>query len=62
MKNINEKLLEAVKSNEIEEVRKLIEEGADVNVVDGWGDTALHKASRFGRSDVVKMLIEAGAK
>ena len=34
MNNLNEKLLEAVKLNEIEEVKMLIEAGADVNVVD----------------------------
>ncbi len=61
MNNLNEKLLEAVKSNEIEEVKKLIKEGADVNVVDKYGKTALHKASYWGYSKIVKMLIEKGA-
>jgi ankyrin repeat protein len=61
MKNINEKLLEAVRLNEIEEVKKLIEKGADVNVVDEYGATALYWASYKGHSEIVKILIEAGA-
>jgi ankyrin repeat protein len=61
MKNINEKLLEAVRLNKIEEVKKLIEKGADVNVVDEYGATALYWASYKGHSEIVKMLIEAGA-
>jgi ankyrin repeat protein len=40
----------------------LIEGGADVNaVVDKNGATALHFASYQGHSEIVKMLIEAGA-
>ncbi len=62
MKNINEKLLEAVRLNKIEEVKKLIAKGADVNVVDEYGATALYWASYKGHSEIVKMLKEAGAK
>ena len=61
MKNINEKLLEAVRLNKIEEVKKLIEKGADLNVVDEYGATALHWASQEGHSEIMKMLIKAGA-
>ena len=34
MKNINKQLFEAVELNEIKEVKRLIEEGANVNAVD----------------------------
>ena len=61
MNNLNEQLFKAVKSNEIEEVKKLIDAGADVNVVNVDGETALYWASYKGRSEIVKMLIEAGA-
>ena len=62
MKNINEQLFEAVLSNKIKEVKRLIEEGADVNVVNKYGRTALYSASRDGYSEIVKMLIEAGGE
>ena len=62
MNNLNEKLLEAVRLNEIEEVRKLIEAGADVNAVCEYKRTALYFASLWGYSEIVKMLIDAGAK
>ena len=63
MNNINEQeqLFKTVELNKIDEVKKLIEAGADVNAVDKNGITALQRASSWGRSDVVKMLIEAGA-
>jgi ankyrin repeat protein len=63
MKNINEQeqLFKTVELNKIDEVKKLIEAGADINAVDKNGITALQRASSWGRSDVVKMLIEAGA-
>jgi ankyrin repeat protein len=40
----------------------LIEAGADVNMVDEDGETALYWASQEGYSEIVKMLEEAGAK
>ena len=61
MKNINEQLFKAVELNEIKEVKRLIEEGANVNAVDEDGMTALYWASRWGYSEIVKMLIEKGA-
>ena len=62
MKKINEQLFKAVELNKIEEVKKLIEKGADLNVVNENGATALHWASQEGHSEIVKILKEAGAK
>ena len=62
MKNINEKLLKAVESNKIEEVKRLIEEGADVNVVDEDGETALLCASHWARIVTGKQIGRASCR
>ena len=41
--------------------RLLIESGASVNARDYMGDTVLHKACRYGNSELVKLLIESGS-
>ena len=61
MKNLDKELFKAVILNEIKEVKRLIEAGANVNVVDKDGETALLWASFWRCSNVVKILIEAGA-
>lgn len=42
-------------------VRLLLESGANVNATDDLDNTALHHAVRWGRTDVVHMLLDAGA-
>ena len=42
-------------------VRRLIDEGVDVNVWDNWGRTALSFASREGHVEVVRILVTANA-
>jgi ankyrin repeat protein len=54
-------LMDAVKANAIETVRKLIQEGADVNGLDVNGDAPLVIAAYEGHTEIVKMLLEAGA-
>jgi ankyrin repeat protein len=43
-------------------LKKLIEKGADVNLHNWLGWTALMGASQNGHTDIVMLLIEAGAK
>ncbi len=43
-------------------VRALIAAGADVNVADGDGTTALHWAAYHGDSELVAALLAAGAR
>ena len=40
----------------------LLKHGAEVNVADKYGDTALTEVARYGHSDVVELLLEHGAE
>lgn len=55
-------LLRAAASGDLDEVRRLLQTGADVNQpVDGIGITALMFAARRGDVEMVKLLLKAGA-
>lgn len=60
-KQLNKKLVEAVKDSDVKEVKLLIQEGADVNLKIKEDFTALMFAVNFGLTDIVKLLIENGA-
>jgi ankyrin repeat protein len=46
-----------------EQVRQLLRSGIDLNIADNEnGDTALNWATRMGKSEMVKLLVEAGAR
>ncbi len=45
----------------IEVIKYLIEQGADVNSQDYFGDSALHEAIREDKLDIFKILAQAGA-
>jgi len=49
-------------SRDLETVRTLIEQGADVNMAQAGGYTPLHQAAAAGLVEVTKILLEAGAK
>ena len=59
-------LLKAVEEGNFREVKRLIESGVDVNerslYKDMWGNTALHLAVGSGSLEMVKYLVEHGAK
>ena len=57
----NTGLLEAVKNNEIAEVRSLLAAGADVNFVGPEGWTSLHWAAWYANIEMVELLVDAGA-
>jgi len=42
-------------------VHLLLKNGADVNVTNKRGETALHYAIRFNRTDLVSILLQSGA-
>ncbi|TFD93999.1 hypothetical protein E3T61_03095 [Cryobacterium lactosi] len=54
-------LASAAAYGQIDQVKSLLDEGADPNLVDMDGDTALVHAARGGHLDVVGLLLESGA-
>ena len=59
---LNERLIKASEDGDINKVKQLIEEGADVNHAENKdGNTPLIWASRYGYFNIVKELIEHGA-
>ena len=52
---------DAAMRGDTDKVRALLREGADVNVAQGDGMTALHRAAKIGEADMARMLIYAGA-
>ena len=54
-------IIEALKAGDLEAARTLVVEGADVNLPQGDGATALHWAAHRNDLDAATLLIEAGA-
>lgn len=55
-------LYDAVERGDINTVKELIAEGAKTDVKEGvYAQTALHAAARNGRSDIIRILLDAGA-
>lgn len=60
-RKLNERLMNAVKNNQREEVKFLLNAGADVNAKDVYGSTPLHFATNYARSHIMELLVEYGA-
>jgi ankyrin repeat protein len=54
-------LMTAASSGDLELVRLLLENGADVNAIDTWGLTPLSYAISYQKIEIVRLLIEQGA-
>ena len=52
---------DAAQNGDLDSVRRLVEAGADVNTPHGDGMTALHWAAESGDTEIVEVLIYAGA-
>ena len=55
-----ESIFDAAGADDLEKVRALLEQGADVNAASGDGMTALHRAARTGNLAMAELLIGAG--
>jgi ankyrin repeat protein len=53
--------MKAVKNNDVAQVKALIQQGVNVNELDGSGDAPLVMAAYEGHTEIVKLLLEAGA-
>jgi ankyrin repeat protein len=54
-------LMKAVQKNDVDRARTLIAAGANVNELDPNGDAPLVMAAYLGHTEIVKLLLEAGA-
>ena len=59
---LTQALFAAVTNGRVDEVKKLIAQGADVNVVDEYGRTPLHITAAAGQVEIVKLLLAHGAR
>lgn len=57
----NEMLLQAAIDGDVEEVRRILREGAEIETRNTLGETALHLACRFNHKDIVLLLLKEGA-
>src|SRR6185503_5467228 len=58
---MNKEWKAATKHADLEKVRRLVENGADINSKDEYGQTALMNAAHRGQFDLVRLLLEKGA-
>ena len=56
---LNEQMIKAVDNRDTKTVRKMLEQGADPNVQDNSGYTALTYACRNGEPEMIQMLLDA---
>ncbi len=60
--DLSERLLEAARAGDVEQINTLLGQGADVNASTRYGATALHYASDKGHFEAVKLLLSRGAQ
>jgi len=60
MRKVDEALLEAAEIGDYNGIVKAIQAGADMNIKNEDGETALTLASSMGLTDIVELLIDAG--
>ena len=58
LNRLNDMLLEAAKENDYMKLINALDEGADVNVKDNWGNNSLHYAVKNRNNLIVRALLE----
>lgn len=61
MSNLNQLLMEAVQSSDLEEVRKLVKKGADINYIDTWNNCAIFTAAWEANIEALDIYHSLGA-
>ena len=61
MASINLKLDDAINRGNLEEVKELLSQGADIEYQDSFGSTPLMNASWIGSTELVEYLLSRGA-
>ncbi len=59
---ISDTLFDAIDAGNLERVQQLLDEGADLQVLDRTGSTPLHRAARAGHADLGRVLLADGAE
>ena len=59
---VSRNLIDFAERNQPEALEKALNDGADVNITDQGGNSALSVAILYGHTDVVRVLVEAGAE
>lgn len=54
-------LSDAIVARDVEQVRKLVAKGVDLNANENRNETPLHEAASLGKKDIVDFLIDSGA-
>ena len=61
MKKLEKLLWEGINTNDLKKVAWALNLGADLEAKNNYGYMPLHRASRWGHTEIAKLLIEAGA-
>jgi len=56
-----DRIAEAIKSEDVDAVRRVLDEGADVNAQGGYGQMPLHRAAPHASVEMVTLLLDRGA-
>ena len=62
MENLNKKMLTAAFDGDLATVEKMVNQGADINYTDAWGNFAVFTAAWEGNTEALDLFYNLGAK